>query len=344
MSDDNREITAVEKPSFLKFLEGWLPFKLPRIPMPQTAKNLDKAMAKLVLLGGDEVASWLKRRSKVNDARAKATIELIRKGSDVVGEQIDAGHRELTERAIEAAIGESVQGQRNRERVAQFAANELELDPGSLDAPGDIDDDWLNAFSDRAARVSKEEMQLLWGRVLAGEIRKPGSFRLRTLQALSVIEVQEAKLIHRHMDLVVNDLALYVGAQPELARFGELLELESIGVLQGVGSVLNLDLFVAKDKPAFLRLAAHYAVRITSETPNTLRLMDICALTPFGKELFKLAQAEAPRIGLAEALARALMREGFFIDLVKLIPTADQQEFEVEVQKRLEPRSGDPKA
>jgi hypothetical protein len=63
------------KPSFLEWVEGYLPFTLPRVPYPQTAKNLDAAAAKLVLGSGDALAtlldagtSWVTRRSKLADA------------------------------------------------------------------------------------------------------------------------------------------------------------------------------------------------------------------------------------------------------------------------------------
>ena len=54
-------------------------------------------------------------------------------------------------------------------------------------ADADISADWLNYFSDIAAQKSDPEMQRLMGRILAGEIRKPGSFSPMTINVLSTL-------------------------------------------------------------------------------------------------------------------------------------------------------------
>jgi hypothetical protein len=330
-------LTPIEKPSLMEYLGEWLPFKLPRIPLPQTAKNADKALGKLILSGANlAVARW-QRAARIKDAKAEAAVELIQKGSQAIAQGVDAGDNELTERAIVAAIGESVEAQRNRERIAEFASAELERDPGPSDAKADIDDDWLNVFAGHAARVSKEEMQSLWARVLAGEIRQPGTFRLRSLSALSLIDAKEARLVHDHMNLVVEGTALYVGAKIDFVAFHVLLELESIGVIQGVGSSMKLEFDVLPEKPATLRLSGNYAIRIESKTERAVTLNNICALTPFGSELVKLAQADTPREGLPEDVAKNLMEEGLIIHLAALVPTPQPNAFRVHLLRQLQP-------
>lgn len=60
--------------------------------------------------------------------------------------------------------------QLNLESVTAYAA-ELLLDaPPVLDEP--IGEDWKTRFFNIAEEVSNEEMQALWGRILAGEIKK----------------------------------------------------------------------------------------------------------------------------------------------------------------------------
>ena len=39
-----------------------------------------------------------------------------------------------------------------------------------------VDEDWLFRWRDSASKVSVAELQALWGRVLAGEIKSPGTF------------------------------------------------------------------------------------------------------------------------------------------------------------------------
>lgn len=77
----------------------------------------------------------------------------------------------------------------NRAAVAQHAFAELAKEPFSQDEMPDaeLSIDWLNYFSDIAAQKSDPEMQHLMGKILAGEIRKPGSFSPMTVNALSTL-------------------------------------------------------------------------------------------------------------------------------------------------------------
>jgi hypothetical protein len=92
MSSDAKEtlLDLPTKPTLLEYIEGFLPFTLPRIPLPQTAKNLDKAAARLILAKAEVVASDLERASKLKDAKASAKIEILKVGSAHVHE---SGHR-----------------------------------------------------------------------------------------------------------------------------------------------------------------------------------------------------------------------------------------------------------
>ena len=53
------------------------------------------------------------------------------------------------------------------------------------DAEAELDEDWLNVTERFAEDASTEQMQNIWGRVLAGEIRKPGIYSISTLNFLS---------------------------------------------------------------------------------------------------------------------------------------------------------------
>ena len=56
-------------------------------------------------------------------------------------------------------------------------ANDAQVPPGRS-----IDEDWLFAWRDYAGRVSTEDLQKLWGNVLAGEVKSPGTYSVRTLE------------------------------------------------------------------------------------------------------------------------------------------------------------------
>ncbi|RKG56669.1 DUF2806 domain-containing protein [Corallococcus sp. CA054B] len=57
-----------------------------------------------------------------------------------------------------------------------------------------VDSDWINRFFAVAQEVSNEQMQQLWGRMLAGEVARPGGFSLRTIDCLRNMSTAEARL------------------------------------------------------------------------------------------------------------------------------------------------------
>ncbi len=66
---------------------------------------------------------------------------------------------------------------------------------------GEISDDWLNRFRDSACEKSSEEAQELFAKVLAGEIRKPGSFTLKALSTLADMNQEVAQLFNKFCSL-----------------------------------------------------------------------------------------------------------------------------------------------
>ena len=84
----------------------------------------------------------------------------------------------------------------NIRAVAEAAAAEL----GDETVPGDNPDpdlDWAARFFSGVQDVSSAEMQELWARVLAGEVRQPGSTSIRTLEILRNLDRRTAKVFQR---------------------------------------------------------------------------------------------------------------------------------------------------
>ena len=69
--------------------------------------------------------------------------------------------------------------------VYSFAINEFKKLPG-IEGEA-LDPDWATAFYDSAKGSSDEEIQVLWGKILAGEIAHHGKFYKRTLDRKSVV-------------------------------------------------------------------------------------------------------------------------------------------------------------
>lgn len=92
---------------------------------------------------------------------------------------------------------------KNFVNAANFAAEELKMCEEENSDNSDIDFDWIMRFFDSVSGISNKEMQKLWGKVLAGEIRQPGICSLRTLEIIRNMSQKEAEVFHRLCEYVL---------------------------------------------------------------------------------------------------------------------------------------------
>ena len=84
---------------------------------------------------------------------------------------------EIQERALRRFFVEEANKQANMESITRKALEDVKEDA----RPKEVENDWITNFFDKCRLVSDEEMQVLWGKILAGQANKPGSFSTRTV-------------------------------------------------------------------------------------------------------------------------------------------------------------------
>ena len=78
-------------------------------------------------------------------------------------------------------------------RVCQRAGKLLEEDLTTFTATDNpYEDDWLSTFENESCHKSSEDMQERFARVLAGEIKEPGTFSIRAIKMLGQINQETA--------------------------------------------------------------------------------------------------------------------------------------------------------
>lgn len=127
----------------------------------------------------------------------------------------------------------------NLSKVILLAEEQLASDTSEPIAD-DIDDDWLYKWKDYASNVSSEQLQQLWGSILAGEVKKPGTFSYRSLDFLKNISKEDAKLIEAAAPFIISG-RIFRNQNQYLEKSGlnflKLLYLQEIGILSGVEAV-----------------------------------------------------------------------------------------------------------
>ena len=79
-------------------------------------------------------------------------------------------------------------------QVCQLAGKISGQEASNIPYPPDnpYEDDWLSTFESEACHKSSEEMQERFARILAGEIKKPGTFSIRAIKLLGQIDSETA--------------------------------------------------------------------------------------------------------------------------------------------------------
>lgn len=114
----------------------------------------------------------------------------------------DAKPEELVARAGNRALADAIRKESNCERVLILAANEVQQSENVSDEP--LDEDWLTRFFDIVGDVSSEDMQLIWSKILAGEIEQAGKFSLRTLETIRNVSKSEAEIFQKVLPLIMQ--------------------------------------------------------------------------------------------------------------------------------------------
>ena len=78
------------------------------------------------------------------------------------------------------------------QRTGEILGQEASTIPSVPDSL--FEDDWLSTFENEACHKSSEEMQERFARILAGEIKKPGSFSIRAIKLLGQIDSETASI------------------------------------------------------------------------------------------------------------------------------------------------------
>lgn len=109
-----------------------------------------------------------------------------------------------------------------------------------------VDDDWMMYFSEHAKNISKAEVQIMWGRILAEECNHPGSISKLLMHTLSVMTLEQAEAFNNLLAVCV-EIEEIDGDEPkevipmifnvnETEKYGlsynNLVDLASIGLIE----------------------------------------------------------------------------------------------------------------
>lgn len=199
----------------------------------------------------------------------------------------------LDRRVISRMTYQEARRQENLERITQYAAEDF----GGNETMGSErpDSNWTARFFRIAEDISTEEMQALWGKVLAGEVKRPGSYSLRTIDVLKNISQKEAETFVRMARIAFFSGGKAFVPNPEDGKyltehfditFLDLLLLREIGLL--APSDLEFSLLPAEKDNQSVFTCGSTCVIIDRPAATPKQPIKAVVFTEIGKQLLQL--------------------------------------------------------
>jgi len=220
----------------------------------------------------------------------------------------------LEDRTQERLNFQEAKKQLNIENVTAFAAEELKNEQPVTDEP--LDEDWTTRFFRIAEDISNEEMQALWGKILAGEIKQPKTYSLRTLELIRNLSKLEATTFMKVASFAIKSGTanfLFKGNDDKILKekfnitYNDTALLTEIGLLQP-GPFVNYQLFqqTTDSQHVFTSGNIIIIVKIKANTPTVMMPVDV--FSNAGNELLKLITSN-PLMDYLTSMANSIKNE-----------------------------------
>lgn len=178
----------------------------------------------------------LENHLKKGRAVGRADVKLI----DGLGEiRLQQLHQnpEFAAKALEQHLKTAISRQENKAHVVVQALEDLRNDPPtdeqSAAGPEAVSEDFMNRFERYAEDATSDQVRERWGRVLASEVRIPGTFSAKVLRLVDEMEAATAILFERVCKNRLGDF-LPLCLFPDIA-FDERKRLITAGLLLDPG-------------------------------------------------------------------------------------------------------------
>ena len=267
-------------------------------------------------------AAEVKRLNALVSAQTKMDVAAINAGSKILltnGKLVDSSDgegdttflgsanssiiAEIDQILINNARSEALRREVSVAKAILHAEQEFECHRQTADSNAQIDqtpvsDDWLLRWRDNAASVSSDELQVLWGKVLAGEVEHPGTFSLRTLEFLRHASREEAALIEKLAPYVIKNCV--VRPDPSTDQIGDLslaefLLLQDLGILSGVEALGMTNIIGTTTVGKFTCVLMSYGrgLLVSHEDAGKKLELPVYLVTRLGQEVLRLGWKRA---------------------------------------------------
>jgi hypothetical protein len=213
---------------------------------------------------------------------------------------------------------ESVRRELTLQHVAVMAEEEMAQLPLEHRRGGQVDPDWLARWKEGARDVVSVSLKRYWARMLAGEVLRPGTYSVRTVdffRNISRTDLEMVQIVARFcfQGFIYRNPGRYFSPQLHYPLFQTL---EELGILRGVYGRSETWLVHSAVSGHFRAMLPCHGKAIFLEgddADDDIRL-PVFRLSRFGREVFSLCQVEAD-VAYLGAVAGELKKKGYRVQL-----------------------------
>ncbi len=203
---------------------------------------------------------------------------------------------DLAKRAMLRNLAQEMNKQQNIEGILEYTKKVLGNETEVSKEP--VSQTWLSNFFEAAGHVEEEDLQKIWGKLLAGEIKQPNSYSLRTINVLKNMTTLEARIFQKLSSFVVT-----IEREPVIphydkilekynVQYGEILLLDECGLVNAQGTLH----ITFSSRPSSMLHIYNYDLqaRLYENAGLNMHLqLNIYPLTAAGKELFRIVKEDS---------------------------------------------------
>lgn len=177
-----------------------------------------------------------------------------------------------------------------RNTIAVIEKAQSHFTEGETVSDEPVNEGWKNRFFNIVEEMSDEELREIWGCALAGEIKKPKSYSLRTLEVLRNLAIEEAAIIVKIAPYVIREEYIYRECPLTIE---ENYTLQDCGILLDDGHSIQIGVDVKPHTQHAITLDSKNTLIVHNDSDQMITYnLNIYTLSVAGQEIIKLVEED----------------------------------------------------
>lgn len=203
------------------------------------------------------------------------------------------------------------------------------------------DPDWTARFFNSVQDISSEDMHKIWAKILAGEVERPKSTSLRTMNILRNMTKRDAEMFEKIAGFVIgNGFIFYEGDYVRYinTNYGDILHLQNCGLIN-TQTFLTSNISSWRNGTKHILMYQGNVLEITKDI-NAEEVLKIPAiwLTEVGKELLLVVQG-VTQMEYLQDFSRFLQSKNCQLFYLEDFETLPSGQFNYRKRIKIEPKS-----